>query len=534
MLYTGKDTMVFHMALKGSPYLSRRKILRSTMSTYIDNITQLMLFVGMIASVYVFLSFYMRDYLYGQMFKISEEYLGVNMWVKYFQVLAISCALVPVHLNVIQEVILFITALMIHSETAKAMASYKEQIEKNQRDLAKEEMDIQNGIRPIQASKKSRMPRYSSYMPKSRVSDGMPSDNMLEVKDSQRPLRRHVSPRRRRNSIGGGGLDGSITPRINSSRAFQGFDTERPLVEKSTELTRYDPSLSQVPIQMKPEPVPKVPDEPESKPDAFGVCSTAFAHVTNYSTVSELGNLDHVIFDKTDTLTENIFDILNLSTWKRTYKVAFSKMKKVKEEFKKNPEAHRSDTIKDQKAENEDDFYSEKSQEMDCDLNFDISAGMFDEDPEFKSVVENIRLPFYMPVPVGYAEEQENRAPSRQASMDEFFSDDSMISREGSKGGRMSSKVEEMLISKGKGRLDMAKIEQMILSHKKDPHIIQNEAEGEDLDDSDDGNEPHGIYDTLLNSKDFEAFFYDNHSRAPEVEKLVSCMAIFLFCGMVS
>lgn len=539
VLYTGKDTFVFNMALKSSPYMSRRKTVVSTVSTYIDNITYLMLFIGVLTSGFVYLGFYMDQRQYELSILLSDTFSSVKVWQKYFQVLSICCALIPVHLNVMQEIIMFITSLMIHSETSKAINLQREEAENTHRITTKDENDNHS---PFSRSFQQRA-STNVHRAFQRGSDKMQSDfdlvgggggpSFVPISRSNGGFRT-MTPRKRRNTGGElivSSMNINATPKNNPKFSLALPETTRGLIEKSdsdirtTQLT----NISAITTQRF---LPGQPEEPPKQKDPFGIDKMAFAHVTNYTVVSELGSIDHVLFDKTDTLTENVFDILSMATWKRSYMIELNKMKEVKDEFMKNPEAHRPEDVRDNKFQLEDDFYSEKSQELGCELEAEIIQGMFDEDPEFKEVVENIRLPFYMPVPVGYAEEQERRELNKQPSIEDL-NDDSIISNTGSKGGKLSSKVEDFLITKGKGRLDLNKIEQLLFNSRKDAYLLNEDMPEEEAEISQNEEELQGITDGVINPKPFPVMFYDNHSRSPEMETLVSILTIFLFCGMV-
>jgi hypothetical protein len=522
VLYTGKDTRVFNLSLKDSPYMSRRKLVKTTFSIYIDLITYLLLFVGILASAFVYLSFFSRRSQYHLSLWLDSEYLYLGEWQKYFQALGLCCSLIPIHLNVLQEITLFVASIKIHAEASKAIVLSKEEVgaQSTREELDTHTFERQNNLE----NQVPKIPQSHFFQAPPRSMEKIHSDfNLLAGNAAKTPARhsyvhRSATPKKRRFT----GADHfssaiiSTTPRSDSQPGITVPDSARQLKENS-ELQKSQSQRF----------LPGEPMEPVKLPDAFGVQPTAFAHVTNYSVVSELGNIDHLLLDKTDTLTENLLDIKSLATWRRSYNVDLGRMKHIKDEFKKNPEAHRPDDIRDFKGPQEDEFYSEKSQEQMGDLDEQITDEMFAEDPEFKKVVENIRLPFYMPVPVGYAEEQEMKQHNQSGEED---SEESMISAHGSRAGKLSSKIEQLLTTKAKGRFDIEKIEQLIFHSKKD-----NFGEGEDIDEkSEEEEDPQTFGEGILNPRPFEGFFYDNHARSPDMENLVSTLALFLFCGMVS
>lgn len=518
VLYTGKDTRVFNMALKDSPYMSRRKSVKTSFSFYTDWITYLLLFMGLLASAFVYLSFYSRRSHYSASLQLDSLFLELGEWQRYLQALALCCALVPVHLNVFQEIVLFVASIKIHSEASKALRLRKDDFEphSNREDLESHTLERQNQLDKSRP-KRTPVPFQRGYQ---RAIEKIHSDVDLLTGTHTHQSSRHsyihrsATPKKRRFT--GGELlstgHQNHTPRSDSRQSVNFQETARGLIEK----VESSPPQGFLPGE---------PKEPDLQPDLFGVEPTSFAHVTNYAVISELGNIDHLLLDKTDTLTENLLDIKYMATWRRSYQIDLGHMKQIKDDFKKNPEAHKTEDLRDNKGPVEDDFYSEKSQEHLGDLEEEITDKLFEEDPDFKKVTENIRLPFYMPVPVGYAEEQE----LKDQHLTEEESEESILSAPGSKAGKLSSKIEELLTTKAKGRIDLEKIEQLLFHAKKD-----NFGEGEEFHEvSEEEEDVQNFGEGILQPKTFEGFFYDNHSRAPEMEMMVSALALFLFCGMV-
>lgn len=494
--------------------MSRRKSVKTSFSFYIDWITYLLFFIGLLSSAFVYLSFYSRRSHYTTSLELDSHFLQLGEWQRYLQALAICCALVSVHLNVLQEIVLFVASIKIHSETSKAIRSTREDFHSNsaREDLESQTLERQNNL--DKSRPRRSQPQYNRAIEKIHSDIDLLTGTHTHHSSRHSYVHRSATPKKRRFTGGeilSGGLQ-NTTPRSDSRHSVNFQETARGLIEK----------VESTPPQNF---LPGEPNEPDPQPDLFGVEATSFAHVTNYAVISELGNIDHLLLDKTDTLTENLLDIKFMATWRRSYQIDLGHMKQIKDEFKKNPEAHRTEDLRDNKGPVEDDFYSEKSQEHLGDLEEEITDNLFEEDPEFKKVTENIRLPFYMPVPVGYAEEQE----LKDQNLTEEDSEESILSAQGSKAGKLSSKIEELLTTKAKGRLDLQKIEQLIFHAKKD-----NFGEGEEFHEASEEEEDIQTFgEGILIPKAFEGFFYDNHARAPEMEMIISSLALFLFCGMV-
>lgn len=531
ILYTGKDTRVFNMALKSLPNQGRRKASDTRIARFIDRTTYLMMFISVLTSAFICLSFYLRRGQKEIPVVFIRQFMDITQFQEILQVLAVASSLIPIHLNLITEVGTFIKSLAIHAETAKAEAIPKEETSEHR---VKEDLETQT-LEKQTPLERNRPPLFSMslkpqfpYQVKDRLTPDVDllaaAQNMGSSGRFPRAAR-SVTPKRRRQTgaelgfasvnQGSQGFTPKSENRTTGGQSVGISDTARALVDTE--------SHERLPPHLKGD--SKKPDAAKEASDPFNVCKSATAYVTNYAVVTELGCIDHLLLDKTDTLTENVLDIKGLATWRRSYQIDFGQMKIAKDDFKKNPEAHKTEDLRDHKGPNEDDFYSEKSQEHMVDLEAQIEQGMFEEDPEFREVTENIRLPFYMPVPIGYAEEQELREGPHSA---DDFSDESLKSGPGSRAGKLSTKVEQLLTSKAKGRLDLAKIEKLLFQTKKD-----NFEEGEEEEEiSEVEEDQEALVDSVLNPRPFAGFFYDNHARAPEMENLVGIMALFLFCGM--
>jgi magnesium-transporting ATPase (P-type) len=115
--------------------------------------------------------------------------------------------------------------------------------------------------------------------------------------------------------------------------------------------------------------------------------------VMNYAVMSDLSCIDHVVFDKTDTLTSSVFHVVKISTFSRCYSVDVTKVEETIAEFKEKPELFNfQDSDEEEKKENEN--YSEKSQEYDEEIKGNYVPDIIDEDDNLSDLFD-VAYPVY-------------------------------------------------------------------------------------------------------------------------------------------
>ena len=86
--------------------------------------------------------------------------------------------------------------------------------------------------------------------------------------------------------------------------------------------------------------------------------------VINYEALPDLGCINHVVFDKTDTLTKETVQVCQLATWEKIYEIeGESNLKDLMVSFTKHPQEFEFEEDEEEKKAKENSFYSEKSQE---------------------------------------------------------------------------------------------------------------------------------------------------------------------------
>ena len=102
--------------------------------------------------------------------------------------------------------------------------------------------------------------------------------------------------------------------------------------------------------------------------------------VINFRVASNLGCLDHVVFDKTDTLTSNTLEITKIATVDRCYSVQSQLLVEKLIEIKTPGNELLTNNDSQEEAVKESGEYSEKSQEYQGELDGDFCREVFEED----------------------------------------------------------------------------------------------------------------------------------------------------------
>ena len=113
--------------------------------------------------------------------------------------------------------------------------------------------------------------------------------------------------------------------------------------------------------------------------------------VIDYSVLAELGKVDHVIFDKTDTLVKKTARVTALSTSHKLYMINTDNIEAMYADVKKNPAMYQKiDDLEDAMRKKEDENYSEKSQEFYNEVKGEYDSEIFEEDTDFNLILKDI------------------------------------------------------------------------------------------------------------------------------------------------
>lgn len=119
-------------------------------------------------------------------------------------------------------------------------------------------------------------------------------------------------------------------------------------------------------------------------------------NIVNPRILSELGVIDHVIFDKTDTLTRSTVEIVRTVTKSKMYSVKVDQIMPKFKEVKKDPSKfQRVEELEEVMKLKEDDNYSEKSQEFLKEVKGDYQSEIFGENFDLQDDMKVIKNPVY-------------------------------------------------------------------------------------------------------------------------------------------
>lgn len=141
--------------------------------------------------------------------------------------------------------------------------------------------------------------------------------------------------------------------------------------------------------------------------------------VINTAILSDLGNIDHVFFDKTDTLTLSTVEITMASTLDKLFKIDMRSLSKTYSMVKKDPSKYqRVEDMEEVMRQKEDENYSEKSQEFFKEVKGEYDPGIFDEEMELNDdVFKDIREPQYLTMSCSRKEKIDKKRITRIKSL---------------------------------------------------------------------------------------------------------------------
>lgn len=310
--------------------------------------------------------------------------------------------------------------------------------------------------------------------------------------------------------------------------------------------------------------------------NVFEIQEGSWSRVLNPSLITNLGNIDHVVFDKTDTLTMSRKQIVFFSTLKRTYnllhdddshlqedladqrkksQVPFSQ--KV-EEFQKNPvfkgEERNNGYYEDpeQAQDDYDEFYDEKSQEYHKELEVEFDSKLFQEDSQFEEIRQIMKMPNFMPQKDNSISRENPSSMVGKEDLTEFNSRPKLEFMEplslGSV-GRIPNGTKPVLHQRElSGQVRNSTMEDLFFQEnlpfkrgRKPTHIKGTTVSHlsyrdlmmfDEMGDSEEQDEIIELEDEICQLKTQNAFLYDNYTRSEEIEYMFCACGLFLYCGM--
>jgi magnesium-transporting ATPase (P-type) len=122
--------------------------------------------------------------------------------------------------------------------------------------------------------------------------------------------------------------------------------------------------------------------------------SSDFIKIIDYGVIPDLGSVDHVVFDKTDTLTTSHLEIVSFATVSRCYSIECAKISEKLVEISTPGNNLALNDSQDEEVK-ERGSYSEKSQEYLDEIEGDYRAEVCDEDSTWTAMIRNLEQPSY-------------------------------------------------------------------------------------------------------------------------------------------
>ena len=535
VLYTGRDTRIYQMNLKDRQFLGVRQHISTPISRYLTLITIFFLVLDFLGSYFLFLYFRKTGRSQTEILESEEPLFGRGLFGKYLECLAIVGSLIPIYLGIMKQLTMFIKGYFIQKRTTIELKT------KSNR------MSI---VVPAEIS----MLRRKSF----RLMGGLTEQQSLTPVQERKPLHERTPDAlvdyELQEEVQISSLNKNIRRTVTGrerTRVISNMQSHNiSLGDKDKSSIQGQESLKSTLAHNGPNNIMPSNEEHKQKPKKLetllSYSSESYVHLSNFTSLSVLGRVDHVMLDKTETLTEANLELVYVSTWKHTYSINYETMSLVYEEFKKNPEAHKCEDSEEESPEFEDDFYSEKSQEFETELLGQYDEKLFGDDIALNKEVAKIRIPYYMPVPVEYVQNETMRAdrssPHHLVTAAADLEEDGRSSVTSGRNARITTKIEEIICRKGKLQVsEIQKLEQLMLFNKKghsptmlfSQHAELKDSKSENEDDQSlEEDHPQKLTARCSIIRTFHSFFYDTYTRAPEMERLLSTMASFLFCGM--
>lgn len=600
VLYTGSDTKVFQQALKSSKYLNRRKFLQGSISKGIDRIIGLFLALSLSTSFFLMLYYYQHQDIKYDRIKLIEKVMWERPdWQRFVQILSIVTSLIPVYLSVLQDIILFFWALKIQTISKKntkkscfeelrcckkQKKDENESHKQNSTRLTTETLPLYLGTDP---PKENPIPNNGASSP--------PNNNLIPGRFSNLKKRSRLETNKSRNKITF--LDtNQEKEHFESIQGILNIPSSRSIAVRHSEHEIYDQSglktstksferknaneakkeafLSywfnsaqnhELPnSKLKKKGLKALKSVKSVHETEFKVSADSWAKATNHLAISDLGNIDHVIFDKTDTLTDDKIQISFLSTFQSSYNLDLETINLDVENYLKNPEMYKEEEdLDDDNIEDYDGFYSEKSQEYTTELEKQWDSKLFDEDPDFETdVIDKIQIPSFMPQ-VNHEKRRMMKEMSSntlggllgaESSSADQQGEDTEFKEQGSPlrtGSRLSTKQQtnfrrsfsvrngsEDSKKKSKG-LNISRIEKALMSGRRGTTLGTQFGPETKLLAPEDDYSMQDEEDSFLLSEKINtfrsqfSFFHDVFSDNREIDFCICTLAMFLYCGMV-
>jgi hypothetical protein len=358
VLYTGDNCMIFQRNRSKKYESAERRVKQASIFKTANRLVLLCSGLSLVTSVIFMLTLLTDDDTFRMVKAVENITIGFNGPKKFFAILTFCMNLIPWPAKIVLEVSCLIFAIRIKYFGIPG----KEEIAKAQQPTpVTPTISQQENSRNSKSRAGSHSRRKSNYVtslsPVSKVSDeGSP-----------------ITPRANfRRKTSGRGLNGTL---IN------------PLAEPTSPGIKKKANIKGT----------KIGGDVKGS-DKLGeseITSMMANHlnIINYTVLPDLGIIDQVFLDKTDTLTLGSMRVAELSTYMKCYLLPHSEMDQMISDCKANPDAfsYEDDAVKI--VESED--YSEKSQEYLKELEGTYYREVIDEDSSLDPIIDPRLFPDY-------------------------------------------------------------------------------------------------------------------------------------------
>jgi len=339
VLYTGDNTKILQRnyvsQLKvDKPMFKKPKTLR-----YVNSMVLFFMVTSIAVSFILFIILLTEGDKLTKIEMIEKNIIGYSKLKKLLAILSSMLNLVPTCLIVVQDLFILLSALRLNYKMIDKKLLFKEP---EYQLITEQEQKITQLRQPRVGGRRAKSGSTVKSMGSGVMKTPPPESPKLKDRKPTKGSSDYTSPNR------------FESPRQSNIRRNTGKPAADSKDKGSTEILGGKKDLNSDPI---------LPPN--------------FVSVSNYAVLPDLGNIDHVMFDKTDTLTSGKMKVAEISTYLQCYLVPSRDIEAMISECDVNPEAYSYEDEMAKVIESGD--YSEKSQEYAAELEGEFNKEVVQE-----------------------------------------------------------------------------------------------------------------------------------------------------------
>jgi magnesium-transporting ATPase (P-type) len=339
VLYTGDNTKILQRnyvsQLKvDKPMFKKPKTLR-----YVNSMVLFFMVTSIAVSFILFIILLTEGDKLTKIEMIEKNIIGYSKLKKLLAILSSMLNLVPTCLIVVQDLFILLSALRLNYKMIDKKLLFKEP---EYQLITEQEQKITQLRQPRVGGRRAKSGSTVKSMGSGVMKTPPPESPKLKDRKPTKGSSDYTSPNR------------FESPRQSNIRRNTGKPAADSKDKGSTEILGGKKDLNSDPI---------LPPN--------------FVSVSNYAVLPDLGNIDHVMFDKTDTLTSGKMKVAEISTYLQCYLVPSRDIEAMISECDVNPEAYSYEDEMGKVIESGD--YSEKSQEYAAELEGEFNKEVVQE-----------------------------------------------------------------------------------------------------------------------------------------------------------